>query len=147
MVWLPLEHWQEQRTFWIGLKSREPKRCRLRFQPLCISGEPDWNPRWEEWHCYLFPLAMGIEDYQLLLADYFARIYPTQDAFSGTPEEGLDPCGPNWLGSGDWEKLILLLREELGRCTKKRARFYEAFLRWLEAALTHTDIIVVEGNQ
>ena len=100
MVWLPLERWKEQRTFWIGLKSREPKRCRLRFQPLCISGEPDWNPRWEEWHCYLFPLAMGIEDYQLLLADYFARIYPTQDAFSGTPEEGLDPCGPNWLGAG-----------------------------------------------
>lgn len=146
-IWLPLERWEEQRAFWIGLKSREPKPVRLCFQPLRISGEPDWNPRWEEWHCYPFPLAVGLEDYRRLLAGYFDRVFPTKDAFDGRPMTALDPCSFNWLGAGDWRKIIEAVRGEMGEMPGRKRRFYDAFLRWLEAALTHTEIIVVEGNQ
>ena len=61
----------------------------LDFHPLKISNEPDWNPMWEEWHCYAKPLRVFQQDYQLLLG-YFNKIYPTKDAFDGTNETFFD---------------------------------------------------------
>ncbi len=147
-VWLPEHRWEEQRPFVLRLYSPVEERVRLTFQPLKPSPDqsPGRDPRWEDWHCHLIPLAVGFRDYELLLKEHFAGLYPTRDPIDGTPEATFDPCSPNWLGAEDWQKLIAAVKSELGTVSKKRRRFYDTFLRWLEAALEHTDIIVVEGN-
>lgn len=145
-VWLPEGGGEEQRPFTIKLYSPPEERVRLTFQPLRSAEGRGRDPRWEDWHCYLFPLAVGFRDYEVLLKEYFLVMYPTADTVDGTPEAAFDPCSPNWLGKGDWEKLTEILRRDLERVPRKRRRFYDAFLRWLEAALEHTDIIVAEGN-
>lgn len=145
-IWLPLEKWDQQRPFRLWLYSGQWFQTGITLQPVRISRDPDWNPRWEEWHCYLFPLSVGTRDYQQMLAGYFSQIYPTRDAFDGTPEQRFDPCGPNWLGAEDWEKMAQAIRGDMDGMSAKRRRFYDAFLRWLEAALRHTSIIVAEGD-
>ncbi|MCI8653355.1 MAG: BdrN protein [Angelakisella sp.] len=146
MIWLPEDCGAEQLPFALKLYSPPEERVRLVFQPLRPSHSPEQDPRWEDWHSYLLPLKVGFRDYQVMLQEYFLVMYPTKDAISGTPETVFDPCSPNWLGRADWEKLMELLKRDLGRVTRKRRRFYDTFLRWLEGALQHTDIIVVEGN-
>jgi len=147
-VWLPIERWEEQTFFRLRYRTAmSGPRPLLTFQPVRLSGDPEWNPRWEEWHCYLFPLTIDIADHQRLLAGYFDRIFPTKDAFDGRPLPALDLCSCSWLGTEDWEALISAVRTGMGETSRRKKKFYDAFLRWLEAALTHTSIIVVEGNQ
>ena len=145
-VWLE-NSGEGQRPFSLRLYSPREERVRLLFQPLRPSGCPDWDPQWEDWHSYLFPLAVGYRDYEALLKEYFLVMYPTKDPVDGSPETAFDPCSPNWLGRENWEKLAAILHRDLERVPRKRRNFYDAFLRWLEAALQHTDIIVTEGNQ
>lgn len=133
--------------FWLGLSRPAPQPVRLILQPLLPTRETEGDPRWEEWHCYLFPLAVGMGDYQRLLAGCFACAYPTRDAIDGAPAAALDPCSPNWLAAGDWERITAAVRREMAGASRKKARFYDRFLRWTEAALTHTDIIIADGNQ
>ncbi len=144
-VWLEKDG-EEQKPFSVRLYSPPEERVRLVFQPLRPSDRPHRDPQWEDWHSYLVPLAAGYRDYEVLLKEYFLVMYPATDPMDGSPVPAFDPCSPNWVGKGDWEKVIALLRQDLERVPRKRRNFYDAFLRWLEAALTHTDIIVVEGN-
>lgn len=34
------------------------------------------------------------------------KMYPTKDAFDGTPEPCFDVCFDNWIGIDDWMKVI-----------------------------------------
>lgn len=147
MVWLPAFRWNGQRPFCLRLYSPPEEQVRLTFQPLKPSRDPNHDPAWEEWHCYLVPLSIGIRDYELLLKDPFAGMYPTRDPIDGTSEPAFDPRSSNWLGAEDWRKAIGAIRAGMEKAPRKRRKFYDTFLRWLEAALEHTDIIVVEGNQ
>lgn len=146
-IWLPLERWKDQQFFRLRYKTEPEPRPFLTLQPVKVSPEPDWAPRWEEWHCYLFPMTIDIPDYRKLLAGYFDRVFPTKDAFDGCPLDALDLCSPNWLGEADWRTIIAAVRGDMGTVSRRGRKFYDTFLRWLEAALTHTNIIVAEGNQ
>ena len=46
----------------------------------------------------------------------------------------------------DWERWILLVRENLMNITGEEAEFLRSILGWLETTLSYTDVIVVEGN-
>ena len=145
MEWLPLNETDRQQYTVLRLYAPGNEKVFLEFNPLKMSGQPEWNPVYEEWHCYPFPLRIYRQDYQLLLA-YFAQIYPTADAFDGTPEESFDVCFDNWIGKADWERIIRAIEADMERHTDKEKAFLRAFLDWLHEALLHTDIIVAEGN-
>lgn len=119
----------------------------LTFNPLKISNEPDWNPQWEEWHLYPTPLRVYKQDYEILLKEYFDKMYPTKDAFDGTTELYFDVCYYNWLGLNDWQVVISEIEKDFNSVHCDRKQFYSFFLNWIKKALRHTNIIVVEGNQ
>lgn len=138
---------REQKEIELRLYAPKSEKIRLDFNPLKLSDIPDWNPAWEEWHAYVSPLVVYEQDYTMLLMDYFNIIYPTKDAFDGTPEFCFDICFDNWIGADDWKKIITEIQKDFGGFEPDRKRFYADFLNWLEEALNYTDIIVVEGNQ
>ena len=117
----------------------------LDFNPLSLSQEPDWNPMLEEWHCYRTPLRIYRQDYELLIP-YFSKIYPTKDAFDGTPESVFDVCFDNWIGARDWKIIIQEIENGMDHHPAEEKRFLTSFLEWLKEALQYTNIIVVEGN-
>ena len=110
-----------------------------------MSFEPDWNPMWEEWHCYTSPLRIYKQDYELLLG-YFNKIYPIKDAFNGTLEPVFDVCFYNWIGKSDWFRLIDDIERDLNHVNTEKRVLLTDFLTWVKKALKHTSIIVVEGN-
>ena len=85
-IWLPLERWKDQRCFRLRYKVEPEPRPFLTLQPVKVSPDPEWDPRWEEWHCYLIPLTIDIQDYQQLLAGYFDRVFPTKDPIDRSEE-------------------------------------------------------------
>lgn len=87
------------------------------------------------------------QDYEILLKDYFDKMYPTKDAFDGTFEPCFDTCFYNWLGTDDWMKVISEIQNDLDSFQPDRKQFYIRFLSWIKEALKYTAIIVVEGNQ
>jgi len=143
-IWLEPNEPQTFRE--LRLHASDKERILLDFQPLKESAEPDWNPMPEEWSCYYAPLRIYKQDYALLLP-YFARIYPTVDAFDGTPELSFDVCFSNWIGKRDWKTVMHAIRQDISAYTEHEQLFFGAFLKWLEEALEHTNIIVVIGNQ
>lgn len=148
MIWLPLNARDRQRYVELRLYSPENEKIHITFNPLKMSAEPDWDPQWEEWNCYAEPLRIFLEDYNILLKDHFAVMYPTVDAFDKTPESAFDVTSFNWLGRADWQKVISAIEGNIaaGALTDERAAFYSTFLDWLKQALEHTEIIVAEGN-
>jgi len=110
-----------------------------------MSGQPDWNPAWEEWHCYAAPLRIYRQDYALLLK-YFNSIYPTRDAFDGTEETSFDVCFGNWIGRDDWLNIISAIEQDLEGFPEDKRTFFTGFLEWVREALSHSPILVVEGN-
>lgn len=144
-VWLSKN--EEQREIELRLYAPKSEVIELTFNPLKMSEEPDWNPQWEEWHDYATPLVIYAQDYTILLKDYFDKMYPTKDAFDGTPEPCFDFCFYNWLGTDDWQKVISEIEKDLDSFPPDRKAFYIDFLNLLKEALRHTTIIVVEGNQ
>ena len=91
MVWLNEKDDKGQEYVELRLNAPKGERICLEFNPLKMSGEPDWNPMWEEWHCYASPLRIYKQDYEILLG-YFNKIYPIKDAFNGTLEPAFDVC-------------------------------------------------------
>lgn len=144
-VWI--ENGEKQNEIELRLYAPELEMIRLTFNPLKMSEEPNWNPQWEEWTCYATPLVIYKQDYEILLKDYFDKMYPTKDAFDGTPELCFDICFYNWLGTDDWMKVISEIENDLDSFQPDRKQFYIRFLSWIKEALKHTAIIVVEGNQ
>lgn len=147
MEWLPIDRYEEQKYLELRRYSDLSEVIRLTFNPIEIIDDPDWNPQWEEWHRYPTPLVIYKQDYEILLKDYFSKMYPTKDAFDGTPEPCFDICFYNWLGESDWQIVISEIEKDLNSMPADRKQFYTAFLDWLKEALRHTTIIVVEGNQ
>ncbi len=100
---------------------------------------------WEEWHCYISPLRIYKQDYELLL-DYFNKIYPTKDAFDGTLEPAFNVCFCNWIGKSDWHRIIDEIERDLSRVSNGKEGLLTGFLAWVKKALKHTSVIIVEGN-
>lgn len=144
-VWI--SNHEKQKELELRLYAPKSEVIELTFNPLKLSEEPDWNPQWEEWHAYATPLVIYEQDYTILLKNYFDNMYPTKDAFDGTPEPCFDFCFYNWLGTEDWKKVITEIEKDLDGFPADRKTFYTDFLNWLKEALRHTTIIVVEGNQ
>ena len=115
------------------------------FNPLKMSCEPDWNPMWEEWHCYCSPLRIYKQDYELLLG-CFNKIYPVKDAFDGTLEPVFDVCFCNWIGKRDRYRIIDEIERDLNCVSNGKKGLLTDFLVWVKRALKHTSVIIVEGN-
>ena len=81
-----------------------------------------------------------------MLLGYFEKIYPTKDAFNGTPELAFDVCFDNWIGKSDWKIIIDEINKDIDNHSENEKEFFLKFLEWLDEALTYTNIIVVEGN-
>lgn len=145
MTWLRLSDDRKQRYIELRLYAPKSEKIFLDFNPLKISDKPDWNPAWEAWHCYATPLRIYQQDYQILL-NYFRKIYPTKDAFDGTPQSDFDVCFSNWIDKDDWFQIISEIERELKSICDDEKTFLIDFLKWLKEALCHTSIIVVEGN-
>lgn len=145
MKWL--DNSDEQKPVVLRLYDNSPENspC-LTFNPLKLSDEPDWNPMPEEWHCCSEPLRVYFEDYKRLLKGYFALMFPTKDAFDGTPEPVFDELYWNWLSAEDWSKALSAIRSKLPKFSPEEREFYEAFLRWFDEALALSNIIICESN-
>lgn len=147
MKWLATDKWREQKHIKLRLYSKLSESICITFNPLRIDNSPNWNPQWEEWHCYSTPLTIYKQDYEMLLKDYFDKMYPTKDAFDGTPEEYFDICSYNWLNSSDWQKVILEIEKDIDGMQSDKKQFYMSFINWMKEALRYSSIIVAEGNQ
>lgn len=119
---------------------------RLKFDPLKLSDEPDWNPMPGDWSCCSEPLIVYFEDYRRLLKSYFALMFPTKDAFDGTPEPVFDELYWNWLSAEDWRKALSAIEHDLPSFSSEERGFYEEFLRWFDEALELSNIIICESN-
>ena len=84
--------------------------------------------------------------YFYILLFYFKKIYPFVDASDGTLRQELDLCFDNWIEKNDWLKIIDEIENNLGHVSDSERKFLSDFVAWLEEALKHTTIIVVEGN-
>lgn len=143
-IWLNPNEYQKQKYIELRLYAPKSEKILLDFNPLKISDESNWNPMWEEWHCYYTPLRIYKQDYELLL-DYF-NIYPTKDAFDGTLEPIFDICSDNWIGKDDWYKIINEIEQDIEKFPDNEKKFFGEFIKWLKEVLKYTSIIVVEGN-
>lgn len=119
---------------------------RLKFDPLRLSDGTDWNPMPEDWNCCSEPLIVYFEDYRRLLKSYFALMFPTKDAFDGTPEPVFDELYWNWLGTEDWRKALDAIECDMPKFSSDERRFYGAFIKWFGEALELSNIIVCESN-
>lgn len=146
MIWLNPSEYKKQTYKELRLYAPKDEKILLDFEPLRISDNPNWNPMWEEWHCYFTPLRIYKQDYELLI-DYFNKIYPIKDAFDGTLEPVFDVCFYNWIGKDDWQKIIFEIEKEFDDFSYSEKSFIQDFLEWLKDALKYTTIIVVEGNK
>ena len=144
MVWINPKY-ERQEYLELRLNAPEGEKILLEFNPLKTSDTADWNPTWEEWHCYGHPLRIYQQDYKCLV-DYFNKIYPIMDAFNGTLEQAFDVCFDNWIGKSDWVRIILEIEQDLNCILDGEKTFLMDFLEWVKEALKHTSIIVVEGN-
>ena len=145
MAWLNLNSYERQEYVELRLNAPKAEKILLEFNPLKISDTPDWNPAWEEWHCYRNPLRIYQQDYEILV-DYFNKIYPIKDAFDGTLEQEFSACFDNWIGKNDWIKIIFEIEKDLNGVLDGERIFLTGFLEWLKEALKYSSIIVVEGN-
>ena len=145
MIWLKPSDYRKQKYIELRLYAPQNEKILLDFNPLKMSEEPEWNPVWEEWHCYAAPLRIYKQDYELLI-DYFNKIYTIKDAFDGTLESIFDVCFYNWIGKDDWLKIIYEIEQELESISDDKKPFFIDFVEWLREALNYTSIIVVEGN-
>lgn len=145
MIWLKPSEYEKQEYMELRLYAPKKEKILLNFNPLKPSNEPDWNPAWEEWHCYRTPLRIYKQDYELLV-DYFNRIYPIKDAFNGVPDSFFDVTNDNWIGKDDWLRIISEIEQDLDSIHDDKKSFFKDFLEWVKEALNHTSIIVVEGN-
>ncbi|MCL2014712.1 MAG: hypothetical protein FWG68_00515 [Defluviitaleaceae bacterium] len=100
-------------------------------------------------------LAIFATDYEKLLLDYVEEIYPLRPPYPpNSANEQIQMCfdetGENWIGKGDWGKIIAKIREKLrrnnNRPSKLEREFYNNFLEWVERELEWADIIVVDSN-
>lgn len=144
-MWLVPSDYRNQKYHVLRCLAPDDEKVLLDFNPLKMSDSPDWNPIWEEWHCYASPLRVYRQDYELLLP-YFDKVFPTKDSFDGSFVRAFDVCSDNWIGKEDWIKIGSAMAEDVKNITDDRKIFMTDFIKWLNEALVYTTIIVVEGN-
>lgn len=144
MVWLSDNSNREYKR--LSVYAEKSEKLMIWLEPLKPCSEPDWDPQWEEWHCYHDPLMIPLSDFKRLLFTYFNKIYPTGDAFDGTFNESFDFCFDNWIGEKDWNIITSAIRADLSDFSEPERGFFGVFLDWIDEALKHTKIIVAEGN-
>ena len=107
------------------------------------------NITWEQWHTKT-PLYIFETDYNKLLWEFVAGIYPLKDPTSGAIIEAFDPCFDNWIGKDDWIKMLaavkIKLKKSNDRPSKLENEFYNNFIEWIERELEWADIIVIDSN-
>lgn len=145
IIWLKPNEYQKQKYTELRLYAPQNEKILLDFNPLRISDESDWDPMWEEWHCYYKPLRIYKQDYELLL-DYINKVYPIKDAIDGTLEPIFDICFNNWIGKDYWYEIINEIEQDIENIPDKEKFFFGEFIQWIKEALKYTSIIVVEGN-
>jgi len=100
---------------------------------------------WEDWNFY-DSMRVFQTDYDKLIVPYLKRIFPVTDPDDGEIQEYLDVCSLNWLGSSDCERLIDIIRSEMGNSTDDEKAFLNEFIRFLQHCMTISNIILIEGN-
>ena len=143
MEWLGNNECCKQIYHTLRLYAPDNEKILLDFNPVRMSSL--YSPSWEDWHCYPAPLRIYRQDYEHLIV-YFNKIFPLKDAFSGETKSYLDICFDNWIEKNDWYALIKEIQKDIPLFTDDEIRFYSKFTEWLNEALDHTDVIVVEGN-
>lgn len=146
MIWLDPDEYLNQKYIELRIYAPKSEAVYLDFNPLKISNKSDWNPLWEEWHCYSSPLRIYKQDYNLLLK-YFNKIYPTKDAIDNSISLSFDICSDNWIKKSDWQIIVDEIENDNDLVCENEKKFFLDFLNWIKTALTYTTVIVVEGNQ
>lgn len=146
IIWLNPNEYEKQEYKVLRLYAPEDEKILLDFNPLKVSYDYDWNPQWEEWHCYLRPLRIYKQDYERLFV-YFNKVFPPRYNANGTPNPIIDVCFTNFIEKEDWDKLIDEINKDMESFNDDEKRFFEDFTNWVKEALKHTSVIVVEGNQ
>ena len=62
-----------------------------------------------------------------MLLGYFEKIYPTKDAFNGTPELAFDVCFDNWIGKSDWKIIIDEINKDIDNHSENEKEFFFFF--------------------
>lgn len=126
------------------LYTQSGEKIHLAFLPL----RPDCENtlQWEDWNCYRSILTIGWPDCEQLLIPTLKQVFPVKDPTNGEVQEEFDSCFDNWIGKEDWERWILLVRDSLPSMTAEEANFLRSILEWIEMALTHTTVVIVESN-
>ena len=145
MVWLNSSSAGKQNYLELRLNAPKGERILLDFNPLKTSDISNCEAKWKDWHCYNNSLRIYLQDYEILLP-YFKKIYPFVDASDGTLRQELDLCFDNWIEKNNWLKIIDEIENNLEHVSDSERKFLSDFIKWLEEALKHTTIIVVEGN-
>lgn len=146
IIWLNPNEYEKQEYKELRLYAPKSEKILLDFNPLKISDDYDWDPKWEEWHCYYRPLRIYKQDYELLL-DYFYKVLPTRHTSDGKPNPIFDVCFTNFIEKEDWDKLIYEIEQDFDNINDDDKKFFEKFIEWVQEALKHTSVIIVEGNQ
>lgn len=81
-----------------------------------------------------------------LLIPTLGQIFPVKVPINGDVHEEFDFCFDNWIGKEDWERWMRLVRGSLTGMTAEESAFLLSILGWIETALTHTGVMVVESN-
>ena len=136
---MPVQNFTELRLY-----SAPHEKIYYDFQPVKKLSVPDWNPQWDDWHSYPNPLRIYLTDFEQLLRKYVLLLFPSQDACDGSVQQNFDPCFDNWLSVAEFHKLTDTLRKDT--IPPEQTAFYQAFLQWLETAMSESDIIVIESN-
>lgn len=126
------------------LYTQSGEKIHLTFLPL----RPDCGnaPQWEDWNCYRSILTIGWPDCERLLIPSLKQIFPVKDLTNGEIQEEFDLCFDNWIGKEDWERWMHLVQDSLSSLPEKESAFLLSVLEWIETALTHTSVIIVESN-
>lgn len=148
MCWINYET-EKQRECVLRIYAPMEEKIRLTFNPVKMSDEPDWNPAYEDWNSYENPLVIYKQDFDIVVC-HIEKAFPTKDAFDGTEEPRFVVYEPFWLGRSDWKKIVDYVNSELeceeSKHSKEENEFLIEFRDWIQEALKHSEIIVVEGN-
>ena len=145
MVWLNPRDYKKQEYIELRLNARLGEHIRLDFNPLKITDISDSSSSWKDWHCYRQPLRVYSPDFDVLVS-YFNKAYPVIDASDNTERDSFDVCFDNWIKLNDWMKIIDDIESNFEDFTPHEQQFLRQFLEWINIALQHTTVIVVEGN-
>ena len=99
----------------------------------------------KDWHYYRDPLRVYSPDFDILVS-YFNQVYPIIDASDNTERDRFDVCFDNWIKKDYWIQIIHNIEVDLINLSKEEQEFLNTLIAWINEALQHSSVIVVEGN-